>query len=88
MSDQKRLAEVSTIYSSNFRDVAATLRQLADRVETGDLQGTDELVIVAMTPSGLEVFGLGSVDAVNAHYLLCCGAAKLQAPTVRHGDDQ
>ncbi|MND20873.1 hypothetical protein D3C76_47890 [compost metagenome] len=84
----RQLAEVVTLYDSNYRDVPATLRRIADMIEHGNLAGAKEAALVVMAPAGLEVFGLGDADATGAHYLLCCGAAKLQMPTIRHGDDQ
>ena len=76
MSGEKpRLAEVKTIHPHSLRDIPAG--------EFGDVRQCS-LVILGST---LEVFAIGDCDPTEAHYLLCCGAARLQEPAVRQGRD-
>lgn len=67
MSEAKtKLAVVETLYESNCRDIAATLRRNADAIENGLYGDVERLVFVMMhTPEGvgdqkIEVFGMGA----------------------------
>lgn len=51
-------AEIVTLHQSNFRDPAATLRDIADEIEAGKYGAVGCLGIVVMGDD-LEVFGAG-----------------------------
>lgn len=72
-------AKLHVLPVGNLTDVARQLRVIADEIEQG-IYG--EVMEGALTVRGhkLEVFGLGRSDATVTHYMLCCAAAKMQAP--------
>jgi hypothetical protein len=77
--------KVVPLYESNFRDVAATLRCIADDVEKGcyGAVGTAGVVLLA---DQLEVFGMGlDSDGCSVACVLQAGATKLITPIVNHG---
>ena len=57
MSDET--PDVHTLYPSNFRDVPATLRHLAKRIENGEF-GEILCCTVGLLGDTLEVFGMGT----------------------------
>lgn len=79
------LAEVTTLYETNIRDIPAKLRELADEIEKshdGQYGEVRELAFVAYGDK-LCVFGLGAADATTTHTLLCAGARCIEEPYVR-----
>ncbi|QWP79215.1 hypothetical protein J5226_12860 [Lysobacter sp. K5869] len=62
-------------------NVAEVLRRVADKIDAGEYGDVGEGALV-LYGNGLEVFGLGSADGHGAHYLLCCGARRLESPVV------
>lgn len=69
------------VIQTQLPEVAVMLRRLADDIEAGEYGYVSEAVVVANGDS-LRVFGFGEADGPTAHYLLGCGMAKLQRPTV------
>lgn len=81
---------VETLYASNFRDVAATLRVLADDIEAGRHGNTDDLeVAIAMnTETGLKIFGTGkTAHAWSSAALLAAGHTALIMPLAHSARD-
>jgi hypothetical protein len=72
-------ATLHVIPSANLQDIPAMLRKLADEVERGEHGEVVECAVVT-SGDGLNVFGFGGADGRVAHYLLCCGARKLEEP--------
>ncbi len=62
-----------------LQDIPAMLRKLADDVEAGEYGKVMEATVVT-SGDRLDVFGFGGADGTVAHYLLCCGARKLEEP--------
>lgn len=76
---------VVSLYPSNFRDVAGTLRQIADRVENGDF-GEVGAAGVVLLGNTMEVFGLGEdSDAPSTGLLLHAGFMRLSRSLEEHG---
>lgn len=76
---------VKTLYDSNFRDVPATLRHIADQIEAGKY-GTVGSVGLVLLGDTLEVFGIGpDSEAPSTALILNAGALKLTMPIVHHG---
>lgn len=76
---------VVSLYPSNFRDVAATLRQIADQVEKGEF-GDVETAGVVLFGSTLDVFGLGEEsDALTVGMVLHAGFMRLSCSLEEHG---
>lgn len=65
------------------KTIPELLRELADDIEAKTYGDTTEAVVV-INGHAVEVFGYGnSTDGTAAHYLLCCGASRLQAPMIK-----
>jgi hypothetical protein len=76
---------VKTIYESNFRDVPATLRRIADEIEAGNY-GEVSCVGLALLGDSLEVFGIGpDSEAPSVALVLNAGVMKLTMPVLHHG---
>lgn len=77
------LANVTTLYEQNARNIPAMLRQLADRIEQSD-PDLGEITEVALVSFGdhLSVFGFGAADGTTTHTLLTAGAQCIAAPFV------
>lgn len=81
----RRLAPVEELYSSNFRDAASTLREIASEIERGTY-GEVGCVAVAIWGDRLEVFGMGpDSDGSTVHLILCAAARKLEEPVLEIG---
>jgi hypothetical protein len=81
------LAEVHTLYPTNFRDPAATLRAIADDIEAGKF---GEITQVAMVMLGdtCEVFHAGpDADGATIATLLQAGAHRMISAVANHGRD-
>jgi len=63
-------------------DIPALLRTIADEMEAGKYGEVTEGALVLNASEGLELFGLGKADSTVTHYLFCCGARKMEEPTV------
>ncbi len=76
MTDQiEPLAEVKSIYSTNFRQVAATLRVIADGLDKGEYGEVTEAAVVMKVPDGIDMFGLGAGQTGATTALLFHAAA-------------
>lgn len=76
---------IQALPNPSLDDIAAHLRQLADQIESGDLQGATAAVVVIETHE-LAVFGYGNADLPTAHLLLCGGQRFLV--DLAYGGDQ
>lgn len=70
MSETPKLAEVKTLYRSNATEVPQTLEFMARGIKDGSYGKVTQAAVVLLTSDGVEVFGLGKVDAKDTHYLL------------------
>jgi hypothetical protein len=62
----------------SLADIPGKLRDLADAIEEGHFGEIAEAVLV-LNGDRLEVFGFGAeADGAVSHYLLCCGARKIE----------
>lgn len=70
--------KVVTLYDTNFRDPAATLREIANNIEKGEYGGVG-CCAVALMGNRLEIFGMGpDSEATTIHLVFCAAAQKLQ----------
>lgn len=79
------VAEVVSLFESNYRDPAATLRIIADEIEAGKYGavGTIGLCLLGDT---LEVFGMGAdSDPPSVALLLHAGFSRLSNAMETHG---
>ena len=81
------MAEVTYIYKSNFRDVAATLRAIADDVEAGTY-GPVGCAGVVLLGDSMRVFGMGhDSEAPSVALLLHAGFASMSRAVEDHGKE-
>lgn len=81
----RRRLTVVTLYPSNYRDPAPTLRVIADEIDAGRY-GDVGCVGVALLGNTLEVFGAGrDSDGTSTGMVLLAGAMRLLNPIVYHG---
>ena len=79
------LAEVHTLYESNFRAPAATLRVIADEIEAGKHGDVTQLAVVLMGDT-CEVFGAGpDADGATIALLLQAGAHRMIVAVANQG---
>lgn len=75
------LAEFKTLYESNYRQIAETLRNNADAIEAGKFGKVSVAVYVLLTVKDgreeIEVFGLGDTDYWKSVGILQGGLQKL-----------
>lgn len=73
------------IYETNFRDVPATLRAIADQIEAGDFGAVSQCAVVALGDT-CEVFGLGpGCEGDSIALLLQAGAMRMIEQVANHG---
>lgn len=82
MADKPHLTEVKTLYRSNSRDIPATLRLIADQIESGDF-GEAKAVTLVVQADKLDVCHLGEGTSDDAHMLLSLGRRKLETMIMR-----
>lgn len=76
---------VVQLYGSNMRDIPASLRELADKIEAGEYGSVDDAAFVMMG-SKLEVFGMGpGGDGAAVALLLHAGAHRIVRAIEGHG---
>lgn len=79
------IAEVITLYESNFRDPVATLRRIADEIEAGEYGDVGTLA-VALLGDTFEVFGAGEdSDGPSVCTLLQAGVTRIVNSVEEHG---
>lgn len=66
---------------TSLADIPAKLRDLADKIESGE-HGEPSAAIVVLAGDELEVFGYGEATGTVAHYLLCCAQRKIEKPFI------
>lgn len=82
---ERGVSEVVSLYDSNFRDPAATLRKIADEIDAGTYGpvGCAALVVMADT---VEVFGMGEDSgAPSVAMLFHAGFMRLARAVEEHG---
>ncbi len=77
--------KVVTLQDSNFRDPVATLRKIADEIESGDY-GEVACVGVVLLGNTMEVFGFGpDSEAPSVGMLLHAGFMRMSKAIEEHG---
>jgi hypothetical protein len=78
--------KVVTLYETNFRSPAQTLRSIADDIADGKY-GDVSCVALSLLGDRLHVFAAGpDSDATSAVCVLMAGANKLLRPIEEHGE--
>lgn len=76
------LAPVEIIHSSNSRDVPATLRLIADQIESGE-HGEVKSATLVVEGTMIDVCHLGAGTSTHAHLMLCLAQRKLEGIIMR-----
>lgn len=71
------LSVVETIYDSNSTDIAATLRKIADEIDSGALGDVNECALVHGGDRGFVTYGLGGTDGASIYMLFALGMKKI-----------
>lgn len=69
--------KVIELTKSNFRDIPATLRRIADDIEAYNFERVEDAVIV-LQGDQLNVFHTGRGDVGSAYMLLGCAKRKIE----------
>ena len=69
--------KVIELTKSNFRDIPATLRRIADDIEAGNFERVEDIAVVVQGDQ-LNVFHAGRGDVGSAFMLLACAQRKLE----------
>lgn len=77
--------KVVTLQETNFRDVPATLRAIADAIDADEYGDVVQASIVMQTHQTL-VFHLGEGDAADAHLLFACAQRLLESAVLDGGE--
>lgn len=78
-------AELVSLYETNLRDPAATLRKIADAIEAGEY-GEVGCIAIALLGNEMEVFSAGpDSDGPSAAVLLQAGALRIVKTIESHG---
>lgn len=79
------IAEVITLYESNFREPATTLRKIADQIEAGEYGEVGCLGVVLLGDT-MEVFGAGTdCEAPSVGLLLHAAFMRMSKAIEEHG---
>ena len=85
MTQDKEL-KVIDLRQSNYRDIVATLRVIAQQIEDGKYGEVQDCALV-LQGSTLDVFHTGSGDAGLAHLLFAVGQRRLEHAIMNHYDE-
>jgi hypothetical protein len=80
MSEAHRLKLIERLQKAPLYDIAAKLRELADRIDSGEVV-TDAMVILFdddNRPDEMTVIGFGTYTPEEAHYSLCIAQRLLE----------
>lgn len=78
-------SNIVSLYSSNFQDVAATLREIADQVERGEFGEVESAGLVLLGDT-LEVFGFGpKSDGLTTGMILHAALGRISRAIEDHG---
>ena len=69
------VAEVKTLYPSNYRDIPACLSALSADVQANDVQG---VATVCIRGGEVDVRGMGHLDAFQTYALLLAGVRHME----------
>lgn len=81
------IAEVVTLYETNFREPVATLRKIADDIEAGSYGEVGSVAVVLLGDT-MEVFGAGTdCEAPAIGLLLHAGFTRMSNAIEQHGKE-
>lgn len=81
--------KIATIYESNYRDAAATLRVVADDIENGTHGDVGTCALVVLSDTGMHVFGMGpESEAPSVGMLFHAAALRFTKTIEEHGKEE
>ena len=75
--------KVVPLQESNYRDIVATLRVIADQIESGENGDVNDIVVVTQGAE-LNVYHTGAGNVETAHLLLACASRKIEKAVLNH----
>jgi hypothetical protein len=79
--------KVVPLQESNYRDIVATLRVIADQIEKGEY-GTVNDVAVVLQGNTFDVFHMGCGNVETAHLMFACAQRKMELAVVDHYEQE
>lgn len=76
--------KIVPLQESNYRDIATTLRLIADQIEAGEEYGQVNDCALVIQGATLDIFHMGSGNAETAHLLFACAQRKLEMAVMDH----
>lgn len=73
-------AKIVPIGTPNLMDVPASLRMLADKMESSDEPNADHVIVIAMKDGDMMIYGYGTVEG-RAHEIGCLHMAIIKMVT-------
>lgn len=84
MSDKEQPPlKVVPLHESNYRDIVAALRLVADQIERGEFGQVNDCAMVLQGPT-FEIFHMGAGNAETAHMLFACAQRKFELAVLDH----
>lgn len=79
MSEAYRLKLMQSLKAAPLNDIAAKLRELADRIDRGVVE-TDSMVLIFDDDNRdeLTIIGFGDAEPMAAHWLICLAQRELE----------
>ena len=77
--------KVVELHQSNYRDIVATLRVIAQQIEDGQYGEVQDCALV-LQGAELSIFHTGGGDAGTAHLLFAVGQRRLENAIMDHYD--
>ena len=74
------IPKIVPIGTPNLKDVPASLRMLAEQIESGIVPEAEHIIVVAMTDGDMAVYGYGTVEN-RAHEIGCLQMAIIKMAT-------
>lgn len=79
--------KVVPLQESNYRDIVATLRVIADQIESGEYGNVNDAALVIQGTT-FDIFHMGKGDVETAHLILACAQRKLELAAINHYDQE
>lgn len=84
MSDKEQPPlKVVPLQESNYRDIVATLRVIADQIESGEYGNVNDAALVIQGTT-FDIFHMGVGNVETAHLMFACAQRKMELAVITH----
>lgn len=80
---EKPPLKVIPLQESNYRDIVATLRLIANQIEKGEYGNVNDCALI-LQGAELDIFHMGAGNVETAHLLFACAQRKLELAVIDH----